>query len=975
MKQSTWSRRFASLFLMLSLLAAPVAVLAKKGEKNFKSGLEHEKMEQWDQAAQDYALALAANPSDLEYQLHYRRALFSASQKFMEQGRTLAEQGNYTGAYNAFRQAYGYDPVNDLAVAEMNRMLRLQRQKEGATGISTKPGSASGDSGETVPASFERVNGAHGSRVANGQTRQIPPAVASRSEQLRVINYNGDLEEFIRKMAEELGLNVIVDRDFPKRQVKVNLRDVTAARALDDIFIAQNLFFQKLDRRTILVADQSKRGQYQQLVLRTFYLVNIDPQEARNMIQSALPPNAGRQPLVTPNKATNSITVRDTPENIRLIEDLLRAIDKDRAEVVMDVSIYEVSRTNLLQLGNQIGSSGSLGNLGGFNPLSILVGGPNGRGQIVDSSGSTKGGGTKTLADATAASVITALGGSFVLPATQLSAFQSKDNTRLLAHTLVHAFDGEQSITRIGQKVPIQTAQVTPFGSVGTGTGTTTGGTNGVFGGTGFPVIQYQDTGLNLKFTPQVFPNQDVEVKMEIESNDVIGGSTALTPTFSQRTMSGKARIPNGRTVMIASVAQDKQSHGTQGLPLLGLIPVLGRLFSTPTNNSSNADIVITMTPRVLSAPVVTPDDIDVRPSGTLQSPISDTLEAVVRDAEREENLAAARQLPTSTAVEVATTQAPDASKPTTNAVAAAPQPITQAAQTTPQTIAQASAPAAQTPAPAVQTPAPAAQTVAQKTAQANTQTAVAQNTQTVARNAQVVMPLTVALNMPTQAADASAPGYVPAPKLLASGIGNSFAPASAQPAATTSMGVAPSSYMLPVVETEDLPPPPAPAVAVKTSAPVAPATTTTATVAPVADLAQLFVMSGQKEMRVGEHQRLMIFVKTDTPLALAAATLKFDPRIFAVRSVEKGSLFADAQKSQAQLTQSIDPRGSLLALVTPQTGTTVAGAGVLLFVEIEAIASGESEIGFDAAGFHLMSVDGRSIAAQTTPARLTVKQ
>ncbi|MDT7540882.1 MAG: ral secretion pathway protein [Acidobacteriota bacterium] len=907
MKQSIHSRRYASLFLILLLLAAPLSVLAKKGEKNYNSGLQHEKMEQWEQATQDYALALAQNPSDLEYQLHYRRALFNASQKFMDQGRALAEQGDYVAAYNAFRQAYGYDPVNELAVAEMNRMLRLQRDKEGATRTTSKPNTG-GESESTTssggasmtPASFERGTQAQGTRAAAAQQQPLS-ATTPRSEQLRVINYNGDLEDFVRKMAEELGLNVIVDRDFPKRNVKVNLRDVTAARALDDIFVAQNLFFQKLDRRTIIVAEQSKRGQYQQLVLKTFYLMNIDPQEARNMIQAALPPNSGRQPLVTPNKATNSITVRDTPENIRLIDELLRTIDKDRAEVVIDVNIYEVSRTNLLQLGNQIGNSSSLGNIGGFNPLTIFTG----RQEAVGGTTTSKGTGTKALADAatTAANVFSTLGGSFIIPQTQLSIFQSKDNTRLLAHTQVHAFDGEQSITRIGQKVPIQTAQVTPFGGtgVGTGTGTTTGGANSIFGSGGYPVIQYQDTGLNLKFTPQVFPNQDVEVKMEIESNDVIGGPNALTPTFSQRTMSGKARIPNGRTVMIASVAQDKQSRGSQGLPLLGLIPILGRLFATPTNNSSNADIVITVLPRVLSAPFVTPEDLDVRPSGTLQSPISDSLEAMVRDAEREDNLAAARKLPTNTNVEVAS-----------NANAAT-NPATQTTQT-----------------------APAAQPITQ-----NTQTQIA--TQAA-----------------TQSVDASAPAYVPAPKLLA-GVGNSFTQGPANNAASEAMAKPASLVnMMPVIDTEDVPPP---APALKQSAPT------------VVEPAQLILMSGQREMKVGERQRVMVFVKTNSPLSLAVATLKFDPRIFAVRSVEKGSLFTDASKSQAQLTQSVDARGSMLALIAPAANSPLTGAGVLLFVEIEALAAGDSEIGFDATGVHLMSADGRNVAAKTTPVRVTVRQ
>ena len=902
MKQTTLARRTASLFMALCLLAAPLAVSAKKGEKNYKAGLNHEKMEQWEQAAQEYALAVATNPADMEYQLHYRRALFNASQKFMDQGRSLAEQGDYTGAYNAFRQAYGYDPVNELAVAEMNRVLRLQREKEGANGTTARPSASAGGGAAggatTVPASYESTGAAQGGRVA-AQVEQSMPT--TRSQQLRVINYNGDLEDFVRKMAEELGLNVIFDRDFPKRQIKVNLRDVTAARALDHIFIAQNLFFQKLDRRTVLVADQGKRGQYQQLVLRTFYLTNIDPQNARNLIQSALPPNAGRQPLVTPNKETNSITVRDTPENIRLIDELIRAIDKDRAEVVMDVNIYEVSRTNLLQLGNQVGSATSLGGLGGFNPLSILVGGPNGRGGVVDGSGSGKGGGTKTLADAAAVTAVTALGGAFVLPATQLSLFQSKDNSRLLAHTQVHAFDGEQSITRIGQKVPIQTAQVTPFGGINTGTGQTAGSANSVFGSGGYPVIQYQDTGLNLKFTPQVFPNQDVEVKMEIESNDVIGGANALTPTFSQRTMSGKARIPNGRTVMIASVAQDKQSHGKQGLPLLGLIPVLGRLFSTPTDNSSNADIVITVSPRVLSSPVVTPDDIQTRDAGTLQAPISDSLEAVVKAAEREEQLAAARQLPTNTAMQV---QPPAAAE------------------------------------------AKAGETAAQ-TQQPNAQ--------------------------PAQSAEASAPAYVPAPQILA-GATNSFA------AGAAGVKTATGAFAIPVINTDDAPPPVVPAVAVHDAAaaktsPVAPATAaeTNAVTAPQAGGAVLHLLTGG-EMRVGERRRVPVLINTTTPLSLAAAALKFDPRVLAVRSITRGSIFGDAPGAQPSITQSVDQRGTLLALVAPAAGSTVSGAGVLLFVEVEALAAGESLIGFDRAGLYLMSADGKAVVAQTSQARLTVK-
>src|ERR671927_272597 len=150
MKSKPLARPFAALLMALVLLAAPAAVLAKKGEKNYKRGLQYEQAQQWEKAAQEFALAVAAAPSETEYQLHYRRSVFNASQNYMTKGRALFEQGDYIGAYNAYRQAYGLDPVNDLAAQEMDHMLRLQREKEGANAPRTSPTTYRGPAG-TVP--------------------------------------------------------------------------------------------------------------------------------------------------------------------------------------------------------------------------------------------------------------------------------------------------------------------------------------------------------------------------------------------------------------------------------------------------------------------------------------------------------------------------------------------------------------------------------------------------------------------------------------------------------------------------------------------------------------------------------------------------------------------------------------------------------------------------------------------------------
>src|SRR5438067_7599626 len=113
------------------MLALPMSVFGNKGKDHFTQGMKYEQAQQWEKAAQEFTLAMAADPSNVDYQLHYRRAVFNASQAFMQQGRSLAEQRDYVGAYNAFRQAFGYDPVNQLAVSEMERILRPEQVEEG----------------------------------------------------------------------------------------------------------------------------------------------------------------------------------------------------------------------------------------------------------------------------------------------------------------------------------------------------------------------------------------------------------------------------------------------------------------------------------------------------------------------------------------------------------------------------------------------------------------------------------------------------------------------------------------------------------------------------------------------------------------------------------------------------------------------------------------------------------------------------
>lgn len=607
----------------------------------------------------------------------------------------------------------------------------------------------------------------------------------------------------------------------------------------------------------------------------------------------------------------------------------------------MDVGIYEVSRTDLFQLGNQIGNGDSNGffNLGSTSGLNIIAG---------------------SRAVATAISpVTTAFGAALVIPPGTLTAFQNKNHTKLLASTQIHAFNNEESSARIGQRVPVQTAQTFPTFSnaptTGTTGGTTTGGSPnpGIFGG-GFPVIQYEPTGLTLKFTPQVFPNLDVQVKMDIESKD-IQNAGSLTPTFTERTITGTARIQNNRTMMIASVAQDTQSNGRRGLPLLGLIPVLGRLFTSPTHNDSQIDIVIAVTPRVLRAPAVTPSDERERPSGTMQTPTNSSLEAMVQENYREDQLAAARKLPTTdqvaaarnlptnAVVQLADAEPPPAYIPTPKSLMTTGDST--AAQTAPAK-SDATPAAVVTPAALISSPQPSnalANAIAQLTGDPPPMPTALINKSSAAapRSVEVSQPLTapatqpLATNLPPATLTAKVEA---APESASKNQERAGKPSITEKLKTGVFGKSPAPS------------------------------------APILVAAEARLIPEQQEMRVGGKQRVALVLISKEPLGNTILRLHFDPKVVAVHSVSPG-IWPDSAETQPSVMQSVDPAGIVAIAISPQAGAPLkTGANVVLFLDIEALATGESVFSFDPTNLNVVTSDGRAVKLQMAESRLTVK-
>jgi general secretion pathway protein D len=581
---------------------APAHVTVAGGKKHFKQGVKHENAERWEAAAEAFALALTEEPANPEYRLHYSRALANASLLLTARGDDLAADKDYAAAYQAYRQAYNYDSSNELALAKMKHMLRIQ-------GLEEEP---PGPESTLLKASYRRNTTA---------TLQIP---AQNRVKTDVMFRDAPIGAVIASLADSIGLNVIYDdlvrQADREKKIDVDLKGITKAKALELVLLTNKLFYVQADSRTLIVAPDSaqNRTRYQNLAVRTFYVRNAELNEVRSLVQSIV----GTKQVVT-SKNLNALTVRDTPNNIELIESLIASIDKDRAEVLIDVNFYEVQHADLLRLGNQfnveITKPGS---------LATFIGGVG-------------------VADKIRPNVATGLFGPIGLalgvPTSELSLFQDKSRSKLIAAAQVHVLDSESHTVRIGQRVPIQTASIPTQSTVVTGDGNPKPGTQPTQFQTGVQQFQYENVGLNIDLTPYVREDM-VQMKMKVETSDVVEQNSGVggNPVFTQRSMSSVASIRDGQTTLIAGVASMNRNDGVRGLPLVSLIPWFGRLFATPTQNSRLIDVVITVTPHILRAPVYGPEDSTPIASGTVTTTDRQlSIEEIVYRAELDEAAAA----------------------------------------------------------------------------------------------------------------------------------------------------------------------------------------------------------------------------------------------------------------------------------------------------------------------------------------------
>jgi general secretion pathway protein D len=555
----------ASLGIALLAFALPGCVTTSA----FQKGRQAERGQDWDRAVVEYSAVVRAHPSDQNARLALARAKLRATQLHVASGRRLASVGKVEEALVEYQIASQLSPSSteiDEAVRNLRSAMRARVSvaKEGKTQLQTL---------------IERTRDLPAPGLDLPADARIPDSLTFRSASSR---------DVFTALARFAGISVIFDPSFRDAPLSIDLQKATFDQALTSVAASTHNFYRLTAPRTLTVVPDTpaKRREYEEEVIRTFYLSNADLKETIDLLRIVI--DARRISSVA---GTNAIALKDTPERVAAAAKLIAAIDKARPEVVIDVEVMEVDRVRLQEYGIQVASPDSPG-INGSAAVSRN---------------------TLTLRDLRTLTTADVALSSF--PSLYYRLLKSDAATRTLANPQLRALEGTPAQARFGERVPVPNTTFSPIATGGVSQQPITSYT-------------YENIGVNLDITPRTHHNDEVTLALKVEVSSISGTGYADLPTFGSRSVNSTIRLRDGETSVLAGLIRDDERTTLEGLPGLSEIPLIGRLFARNKNERTETDIIITLTPHIVR--VLDVSEADLRPfkvGRDTGSPILDLLE------------------------------------------------------------------------------------------------------------------------------------------------------------------------------------------------------------------------------------------------------------------------------------------------------------------------------------------------------------
>ena len=394
----------------------------------------------------------------------------------------------------------------------------------------------------------------------NAQERIASPTLKSSFKKPITLEFRDvNLKTAFEIISRTANINFVLDKDVrPDLKTTIFVKNTTIEDALQFLLVTNQLEKKVLNDNTVLIYpnNPAKTRDYQDLVVRSFYLANADVKQTLNMLKTLL-----KTRDIYIDEKLNLVVMRDTPEAIRLAEKLIAMQDLAEPEVLLEVEVLEVSRSRLMELGisypTQVGFS--------------VVGAAAVPGKIT----------LNEYKNRSSDLVKLSLGD----PVAVLNLKKQDGDVNTLANPRIRVKNREKAKIHIGDRVPVITTTSSPTVGVSES-------------------VNYLDVGLKLDVEANVYLEDEVAIKIGLEASTIVSENTSktgsLTYRIGSRSASTTLRLKDGETQVLAGLISDEERNSADKIPGLGDLPVLGRLFSSHKDSRNKTEIVLLITPHIV---------------------------------------------------------------------------------------------------------------------------------------------------------------------------------------------------------------------------------------------------------------------------------------------------------------------------------------------------------------------------------------
>jgi type IV pilus assembly protein PilQ len=426
----------------------------------------------------------------------------------------------------------------------------------------------------------------------------------------------------LQLIADESGLNLVAS-DSVTGGITLRLDNVPWDQALDVILRAKSLD-KRRDGNVIWIAPQAELAKYEQDIADA----KLKAQDTAELITDYVPISYGKASdiakLLTTGSLqsisggtsanaqhgflsargsvafdvrTNTLLLNDTPEKIKQLRELIAVLDKPVQQVLIESRLVVATDNFERDLGAKFGISGKQNNtqFGSSTAAGTALASGTGGGNVVSIGGMDNGNGTASGLNFNLPATTT--GGSFglaILGANysvdlELSAAQTEGRTEVISSPRVITANQQEAVIRQGQEIGYVTYQNSAGSAAGSGTAT----------------VAFKDAVLELKVTPTITADNRIYLLINVTKDALAGYITVpgsgQVPTINTSSVNTSALVDNGQTVVLGGIYEINNSDTVVKVPGLGDIPILGALFRQSSRTNTKAELLIFVTPRILS--------------------------------------------------------------------------------------------------------------------------------------------------------------------------------------------------------------------------------------------------------------------------------------------------------------------------------------------------------------------------------------